>query len=392
MFNAQTCKRCGVCLIACPSFEMSKEQAKIEIVRLIEKTATDLVLSSCAGCSFCDTICPTQSNPSELRKEILREHNREQGVLGLGIISDQVPFNIMSAGLETEKEKKLARLAVLSDSEPHHEEVFYLGCSLSYIYTDLAQTALLDALPSIGGMKYCCGAYAHHLFGKREAQVKGRKLLAELKKIGVKRLITFCPECDHMLGYVYPSLIEEFDIQIRSIEAYLLDEYQSGRIQFRHPIPGKVTFHDSCAWRKMGPPIYESPRRLLQAMGAEIAEMKHHHSKSICCGIPLTRKNPQRAAAIAEKRVLEAKATGAAAIVVSCTGCLSLSGKAAQHGLETYHITELVQMAIGEKPPHRIEEIKTRLITALINRAVADPASLTRKYILEGGKIKPGSP
>lgn len=388
MFNAKTCKRCGACLIACPSLEMSKEQAKSEIVRLIEKTATDIVLSSCAGCSFCDTICPTQSNPSGLRKEILREHNRREGVLGLGIISDQVPFNIMSAGLETEKEEKLARLAVLSGSDPHHQEVFYLGCSLSYIYTDLAQSGLLDRLPAIGGMKYCCGGYVHHLFGEKEAKIKGRQLLNDLKKIGVKRLITFCPECDNILGFVYPAIIEEFDIQIRSIEAYLLDEYQHGRIQFRHPIPGKVTFHDSCAWRKMGPPIYESPRHLLQAMGAEVVEMKHHHSKSICCGIPLTRKNPQRAAAIAEKRVLEAKATGADAIVVSCTGCLSLSGKAAQHGLETYHITELVQMAIGEKPPHRIEEIKTKLITNILTKISADPSLLSQKYILENGEIK----
>lgn len=388
MFNPQTCTRCGACLMLCPFLEMPKEQAKQAIVELVENKTPDTVLSHCAGCSLCDITCPTQSNPSDLRKEIIHAHNRKAGVRGLGIMSDEVPLNIMSAGLETDKEAKSARLAELTHPQPH-EEFFFLGCSLSYIYTDLAQSQLFANRPAIGGMQYCCGSYVHAHFGEKEARIRGRQLLAEFKKLGVKRLITFCPECDYMIGHVYPGLIEEFDIQTKTVAAYLLEEHDSGRLSFPHSIDQKVTFHDACGWRKLNSQIHETPRKLLQAIGAQPVEMKHNRSKSMCCGAPLASKNPKRSAAVAEKRVLEAKATGAQSIVVSCSGCFALSGKAKKHGMEVYHIIELVQRAIGETPPHRIEEVKNNLIRSIVTKISTDPKLSEQCYIIKDGSIRP---
>jgi Fe-S oxidoreductase len=387
MFNPQTCKQCGVCLMLCPFLDMSKEQAKQAIVPLVENKDPANVLSQCAGCSLCDILCPTNSNPSELRKEIKQAHNRETGVSGLELMSDEVPFSIMSAGLETDKEAKLARLARLTSPQPS-EEFFYLGCSLSYIYSDLAQSRLFDKLPAIGGMKYCCGSYVNIHFGEKEARIKGRKLLDELKQLGVKRLITFCPECDHMLGHVYPKLIEGFDIQTRPIADYLLDEHLSGRLTFSHPIDQKVTFHDACGSRKLGSGFHEAPRKLLQALGAELVEMKHNRSKSMCCGVPLVSKNRESFESAAEKRALEAKEAGAQTIVVNCSGCFSLSSKAKKHGLEVYHLIEMVQRALGESPPHRIEEIKNGLIQSIFEKLADDPKSLEQRYVIEDGTIR----
>lgn len=387
MFNPQTCKRCGACLVACPFIKMTKEDARREVSRMIESGVSEAVLSSCAGCAYCDAICPTASNPSALRKDILQAHNRSAGVSPLRIMSDASPYSIMSAGLEIDRDAKLEKLNALTNPEPA-EEVFYLGCSLSYIYTDLAQSALFSGLPAIGGMKYCCGAYAYHLFGEHEAQIQGRALLSELKKTGIKKLITFCPECEYMLGHIYPTLIEGFDIQTRNIVDYLLEEYESGRLCFSFPIPKKVTFHDACACRKLDPQMFEKPRRLLCAMGAEIVEMAHNRAKALCCATPLVGRNSPLASSIAEKRVLEAKSTGAEALVVGCTGCLGLSSPAAKSGLDIYHITELAQMAIGEKPPHRIEETKTQLVMAVMTKMGASSGLFASKYILEDGRVR----
>lgn len=388
MFNSKTCKRCGACVTACPFIEMSREAAVEEITRLIETGMSDSVLTQCAGCSYCDVICPTQSNPSDLRKEILQQQNRRAGVSSLRIMSEQVPFNVMSAGLETEKAQKLEQLKRLSNPG-RHEEVLYLGCSLSYIHTDLAQSRFLEDLPVVGGMQYCCGAYVHHLFGADEAQIKGRKLLQRLKEIGAKRVVTFCPECDYMLSKVYPSIIAEFDIQAVSIIDYLIDRHENGLLPFVRAVDKKVTFHDSCGWRKLGGEIHESPRRLLTDMGAQVFEMKHNRNKSICCGTPLAGKNSRLAAAVAEKRVLEAKASGAEAIVVNCTGCFSLMGKAAQHGLELYHIMELVQLAAGQTPPHRIKKTQNSLVKNIVARMDTDPDILSRRYVIRNGKVTP---
>jgi Fe-S oxidoreductase len=128
----------------------------------------------------------------------------------------------MSIGLEFEKEEKLNYLDSESKSLPA-KEVFYLGCSLSYIYSDLAKTNLLKGLPMIGGMKYCCGGYVNNnLFGKEEAQIKGRQLLKELKQIGIERMVTFCPGCDRMISGVYPEILPEFDIKTINIVDYLI--------------------------------------------------------------------------------------------------------------------------------------------------------------------------
>jgi len=386
MFDQKACKRCGACLIACPALQMTKDRARQEILRLVDREADDLVLANCAGCAYCDSICPTQSNPSELRKDILRARNRKTGVSGLRIISEDVPFNIMSAGLETEKEAKLKRLDILKHPPPA-SEVFYLGCALSYIYTDLAQNKLFEKLPAVGGMQYCCGAYAWHAFGEKEAQIRGRQLLAELKKTGVKSVITFCPECEDMLGHIYPSIIDGFDISTRSVTDYLWEEHQGGRLPFTQPLSDKVTFHDSCAWRKLGPRIFESPRRLLRAMGAEVVEMKHNREKTMCCGAPLIGRNSQMAAGIAEKRARETRDAGAKVVAVGCAGCFSLSGAATKQGLETYHLLELVQMAAGDKPPHRIEEIKTQLVGSVISAMTSDASLASKKYILKDGVV-----
>ena len=80
MFMQETCKRCGLCLTLCPFLELPKDEAAAEISQMIEKLESKVVARNCAGCSYCDIICPTQSNPSELRKEILlrKTHSNEQ--------------------------------------------------------------------------------------------------------------------------------------------------------------------------------------------------------------------------------------------------------------------------------------------------------------------------
>lgn len=388
MFNQETCKVCGTCLSKCPVFEMPIGQAKSEMELMIQGKASPEIIRNCAGCSYCDIVCPTQSNPSQLRKEILFRKSQGKGVRCLSLISEEVPLNLMSIGLEFEKEEKLKDLETYLNPVPG-KEVFYLGCSLSYIYTDLAKTKLLEELPKLGGIKYCCGGYVNNNFGEEEARLKGRQLLIELKKIGVEKMITFCPGCDHMLGDVYPRIIPEFDVRNINIAEYLLDQYQKERLEFTHPVNRKVTFHDSCAWRKMAPEVYEYPRELLKAMGAEVVEMKHNKRESMCCGTPLSGRNPGLASGLAEKRVMEAKETGAEAIIVSCTGCFALSEKAEEHGLEIYNLTELAQIAIGEKPIHRLEEIKSQLTNNIFIKIGENPELFKQRHIIKDGEIVP---
>ncbi|MFB0562007.1 MAG: (Fe-S)-binding protein [Candidatus Lokiarchaeia archaeon] len=388
MFNEETCERCGTCLSQCPFLHLPVEKAKEEIFRMIETRMSEEIIKNCAGCSYCNTICPNQSVPAGLRKEIKLKKNREEGVGSLLLISEEVPLNLMSIGLELETREKEENLKKYTNP-PKNKEMFYIGCSLSYIYTDLAKTKLLESLPLVGGMKYCCGGYVNSLFGEEEAKIKGQDLLEEFNKLGVEKLISFCPGCDRMISGVYPQIIEEYNLESQSICEYLVEKYHRGELEFKNKINQRITFHDPCPWRGLDRKIYESPRELLEVMGAEVVEMKHNRVKSLCCGAPVSFRNRELAEKVANMRVSEAEEIGAEAIAFICTGCVfALSKKAMEKNIETYYITELAQMAIGEKPLHRIVEVTNRTIELMTKKIVENPGLIKDKYIIKNGKIQ----
>jgi len=97
--------------------------------------------------------------------------------------------------------------------------------------------------------------------------------------------------------------------------------------------PHKVTFHDSCsALREYG--LKDEPRRLLaQVEGLELIEMEESDT---CCGFGGTFaiKNPAISSAMAEKKILNALATGAEYIVSTEASCLmNINGYSKKHKL-----------------------------------------------------------
>ncbi|WXG41762.1 MAG: (Fe-S)-binding protein [Candidatus Freyarchaeum deiterrae] len=387
MFDAESCNRCGICLSQCPFLQLPIEEAKEEISRMIETKTSEQIIKNCGGCLYCNVICPTRSNPAELVKEIKLIKNRKEGVRSLLLMSEDVPVNLMSVGLELETEEKEENLKKYMNP-PKNKSMFYIGCSLSYTYTDLVKTKLLESLPLVGGMKYCCGGYVNSLFGEGEAKIKGEKLLKEFNELGVEKLVSFCPGCDLMIRDVYPKIIEEYNIESQSIIEYLIEKYHKGELEFTNKIDQRITFHDPCPWRSLDRKIYESPRELLEIMGAEVVEMKHNRKKSLCCGAPVSFKNREAAERIANKRVSEAEEAGADAMAFICTGCVfALSKNAAEKNIEAYYMTELAQMAIGEQPPHRIVEVTNRAMELLGKRIGQNLGLMNDKYLIKGGKI-----
>jgi heterodisulfide reductase subunit D len=391
LFNEETCKLCGKCLSECPILEMDKEKAREEMANEIKAKASPEILKYCIGCTYCDVICPTQSNPAALRKALIEAQTREEGVKkgvrGMGLFGEEVPTNIMEFGLALEREEKEKDLEIYTNP-PKSDTVFYLGCSLSYVYTDLAKTGLLNDFPMIGGMKYCCGGYVNRYFGEKESKIKGKALLARFNDIGIKKIITFCPDCDKMLQDVYPNQVEGFDIEVQNIAEYLLEKHRSGALPFPHKLHQTVAFQDSCSWRKVDSKIYEAPRQLLQAMGAEVVEMAHNRKHSMCCGYPLINRNQALADKVAEKRVSEAVAAGAISIAVSCTGCFALAKKAAERNLDLFNITELAQMAIGEIPRHRHTEVTEQVRQEIMKTFAENPELFNDRYVIENGEVR----
>lgn len=388
MFNEETCDRCGICLAECPFMELPIDAAQEEIAKMIDEEHSDAVINGCASCGFCNGLCPTESNPFALMREILLKNNAEDGVGGLFLISEGVPSNLFSMALDFETGEKESILERYSNP-PRNGEMFYAGCALPQLFPDLTQTRLLERYPVVGGMKYCCGGSVFDSFGEDEARIKGVKLLEDFKKLGIKKLINMCPGCDALLSGVYPKLINEFDIECRTFTDYLVESHHSGELDFGKKIKKKITFHDSCPWRGLGPEVYDSPREFLEIIGAEVVEMEHNRENSLCCGFPPTpRVPPPLSEKIAERRVSEAIEQGAEAIAVNCVGCLNLSPKAAEMGIDTFHVIELAQMAMGETPAHRINETLGNTMGVIMKKMEENPNIMTDRFIVRNGQIQ----
>jgi Fe-S oxidoreductase len=388
MFNEEACNLCGICLSECPFIEMPEDLAGEEMGRMIETKQSDVAINKCASCGYCNVICPTDSNPFDLIREIKLKHNAEVGTGGLFLISEDVPFNLFSMALDYETEEKEKGIKKYADP-PKSSDMFYAGCALPHLFPDLAETSLLERFPIVGGMKYCCGGYVLDSFGEEEAKIKGRDLLVKFKELGVKRLITLCPGCDLLIGGVYPKLVEDFDIEIKTFTDYFIERHRSGDLALENRINKRIAFHDPCPWRGLDSKIYDSPRAFLQTIGVEVVEMEHNRENSLCCGFPpAPNVPPPLSEQIAARRVSEAKEQGVEAIAVNCVGCLNLSPKAAEMGIDTFHVIELAQMAIGETPAHRINETLGNIMGVVMKKMGENPNIMTDRYVARDGKIQ----
>ena len=184
MFNEETCDRCGICLAECPFMELPIDEAQKEIQKIIDGGQSDTVINGCASCGFCNGLCPTESNPFSLMREVLLKSNAEEGVGGLFLISEEVPFNLFSMAMDFENQDKKSILERYSNPSGN-AEMFYSGCALPKLFPDLTKTRLLERYPVVGGTKYCCGASVFGSFGVDEARIRGLKLLDDFKKLDI---------------------------------------------------------------------------------------------------------------------------------------------------------------------------------------------------------------
>ena len=392
MFNEETCVLCGECLSQCPFLDMSVETAQDEIITMIETRTSETILTRCAACGYCNSICPTESNPLSLMREIKANHYANTGVPGMFLNTQEVTPNMLSMCSEVNAPVK-AEILNRCHAPGNGREMFHLGCGVPHIFPDLVQTTLLDTMPITGGMEFCCGGYIYSFFGEEEAKQAGRKFLKTYQDLGVEKLVTYCPECDGIISGLYPKLIEEFNIETQTFIDYLLERVHNGDLTFPNKIDMSLTFHDPCPWRGLDSKVYDGPRELLRILGADVVEMDHHGKESLCCGFPkVPGMDPGVSDRVAGRRVAEARAAGADAIVVNCTGCIQIAGKARENGLDTFHITELVQMAIGEHPPHRCGQVMKETMGAVMRQMQRNPGPMMSAYVVKNGEfIRPGS-
>jgi heterodisulfide reductase subunit D len=115
----------------------------------------------------------------------------------------------------------------------------------------------------------------------------------------------------------------------------------------------KVTYHDPCDLGR-GAREFEAPRQVLNSLpGVELVEMADNRENCLCCGGGgnLEMIDKDLSAGIAKRKIDQALATGAEAVVTGCQQCVRSMATFVRRNkvdLKVMDLTQLVEMAMTE--------------------------------------------
>lgn len=237
------------------------------------------------------------------------------------------------------------------------EILFWVGCSGSYDQRAQKITRAFATILDKAGVRYailgkeeaCTGDPARRAGNEFLFQMMAYQNIQTLNNYGVKKIVTACPHCFNILGNEYPELGGRYEvIHHTTFLQQLIDE---GKIRIKEggPFKGKrITYHDSCFLGR-GNDIYEAPRKVLEALDAELVEMKRCRSKGLCCGAggaQMFKEEEKGTTRINFERSHEAVGTGAGVIAAACPFCNTMltDGVKQEEKEETVKVMDIAEL------------------------------------------------
>jgi len=377
-FELERCKLCGECLSRCPELSLPLDVAKAEKAKINQGHISDRVSRICTGCFDCDFYCPNQANPCETIVHHWWEEYRRRGLAERArYFLPFEPKNFRTHVIDRLPPDEQAKLASWDDSSVC-EEFIYPGCNVCTA-PYLTDTSLLPQLPIRGGLDWCCGETFFRMGYYDLAEAQGRRMQAKFSDMKAKQVLMMCTAGTVLFTRVMPERLGvRFDAEFKPLVRYLWEGLESGRIKVERKLGFRATVQDSCYAKFLEPEYVELPRRILERIGVEVVEMPRSKQTMVCCGIGAgfsieSNYNPFYLTRSTLKRLGEAKHSGADILCVYCAGCLQMLGAGSLFypgSLEIYHLLELVQLAIGEKPERRIRQrARTMFSGVLVNQS-----------------------
>lgn len=226
-------------------------------------------------------------------------------------------------------------MAELAAEGRNPEILFWVGCAGSfddrYKKVTKAIIRILNKLDInfavLGTEESCTGDPARRAGNEFLFQMQAMSNIQVLDGYGVKKIVTACPHCFNTLKNEYPDLGGNYEVLHHS--QYLQTLIKDGKLKIAEggQFKGKkITFHDSCYLGRANG-VYEAPREVIEALDADLVEMKRCKTKGLCCGAGGAQMFKDAEAGNKEiniERTEEALETGAEVIAAACPFCMTM--------------------------------------------------------------------
>jgi Fe-S oxidoreductase len=198
----------------------------------------------------------------------------------------------------------------------------------------------------LGEEEACCGNEIRRMGEAGLFEELREENLANLKKYGVKEIVTLSPHCMNTFRKEYGDL----GIRVLHYSEVVKGLLESGALKLKGHYDKRVVYHDPCFLGKQNA-IFDEPRALLaKALGSNPLEFSRMRENSLCCeggGGRMFFDVETTYQRNSEVRVKEALEMGAEVIATSCPFCvMNLEDPATEKGLSVKEVSEILMEVI----------------------------------------------
>jgi len=365
-----TCIQCGTCSTYCPAVELMDYTPR-QLWELMRLGLRDQVMNSrtfwlCTQCYACTARCPRGILTSETMRN-LRQWAVAQGYsVPPALLQLREAVNATYNILNEDNQSRLIwsqnlepRPAQLANLPGQAEVLVFTGCVSSfYPMAYSIPQSLVQVLEqakvtytTMGGEEWCCGYPLYGAGMKDQVAKLARHNIEQAQAIAPQSLVATCSSCYHTWQHLYPEYTNgDFGFEVLHASEYLARLIEEGRIKMAE-LPWVVTYHDPCdLGRKNG--VYEAPRSIIRRIpGMTLREMSDHREEAMCCGGggDVAMMEADAVEHMAERRLGQAVATGAEAIISACQQCkrtLLQAARKTRTRIRVLDVTELVWQAM----------------------------------------------
>ena len=238
------------------------------------------------------------------------------------------------------------------------EVLFWVGCAGSFDQRAQKITRAFVTILNKVGVKYailgkeemCTGDPVRRAGNEFMFQMMAYQNIQVLNNYGIKKIVTACPHCFNTLANEYPELGGSYEVIHHA--TFLQQLIEEGRIKMMEGgyFKGKrITYHDSCYLGRANN-IYEAPRKVLEALDAELVEMKRCRSNGLCCGAggaQMFKEEEKGTLRVNTERSNEVIDTGAGIVAAACPFCNTMltdgiKGREKENDVAVMDIAEIV--------------------------------------------------